>query len=234
VDGLLTRWFLGEHDLENTNAIRTRVEPGSRRIRGKAQGRLFWLAPGGSRPSEVARIEGLKGPDLAPHVYDELRRLAAAHMREQAAGHTLQPTALVSEAWLKLASHSDSRFEDRRSYLVLASRAMRQVLIDHARRKRSEKRGGQWKRLTLAGLEASGGDLDVDLLTLEDALSELERFNPDRVRLVELRFFGGLTETEASEVLGVSRREASRQWRAARAFLLTRLQAGDDDPGQTG
>jgi RNA polymerase sigma factor (TIGR02999 family) len=169
----------------------------------------------------------LKGPDLAPHVYDELRRLAAAQMRAQAAGHTLQPTALVSEAWMKLAANPDLLFEDRRAYLVLASRAMRQILIDHARGKGSQKRGGQWKRLTLAELDAPGSELDVDLLALEDALAELERLSPDRVRLVELRFFGGLTETEASEALGISRREASRQWRAARAFLKTRLEAGD-------
>jgi len=174
----------------------------------------------------------LKGPDLAPLVYDELRRLAAAQMRAQAAGHTLQPTALVSEAWLKLAAHPDLQFEDRRAYKVLASRAMRQVLIDHARGKRSQKRGGQWERLALADMEASGGEVDVDMLALEDALAELERMSPDRVRLVELRFFGGLTEAEASETLGISRREASRRWRAARAFLKTRLQANDDDPLQ--
>lgn len=172
----------------------------------------------------------LKGPDLAPHVYDELRRLAAAQLRGQAVGHTLQPTALVSEAWLMLAANPDLRFEDRRAYLVLASRAMRQILIDHARGKRRQKRGGNWKRLTLAGLEAPGGNMDVDLLTLNDALAELEQLSPSRVRLVELRFFGGLTETEASETLGISRRKASRQWRAARAFLLTRLRVGDDGP----
>ena len=187
---------------------------------------------------EVLESYLLKGPDLAPYVYDELRRLAAAQMRHQAAGHTLQPTALVSEAWLKLAAHPDLEFDDRRSYKVLASRAMRQVLIDHARGKRSQKRGGDWERLTLADLEAAGGGLDVDLIALEDALAELERIQPERVRLVELRFFGGLTETEAGEALGISRREASRQWRAARAFLLTRLQAGDEDgsdalPGAT-
>ena len=93
---------------------------------------------------------------------------------------------------------------------------MRQVLIDHARGKRRDKRGGNWRRVTLAALEASGGSLDVDLLALEDALSELAKLNADRVRLVELRFFGGLTETEAAAVLGISRREATRQSDLAR------------------
>ncbi len=175
-------------------------------------------------------IVALQNPDPAPHVYAELRRLAAAQMRAQSAGHTLQPTALVSEAWLKLAANPDLRFEDRRAYLVLASRVMRQILIDHARGKRRMKRGGGWQRLTLAGIEASGGDGDVELLTLNDALAELEELSPDRVRLVELRFFGGLTEMETCETLGISRRQASVQWRAARAFLRTRLSLGDDAP----
>ena len=159
-----------------------------------------------------------------PQVYDELRRLAASQLSLQASGHTLQPTALVNEAWLKLAANPDLVFEDRRAYLVLASRAMRQILIDHARGKLRDKRGGGWQRVTLAALETDPDALDVDLLSLDEALSELAKLNPDRVRLVELRFFGGLTETEAGEVLGISRREASRQWRAVRAWLRTRLE----------
>jgi RNA polymerase sigma-70 factor (ECF subfamily) len=165
----------------------------------------------------------MHGPDLAPHVYAELRRLAGAQLRSQADGHTLQPTALVNEAWMKLARHPDLHFDNRHAYLALASSAMRQVLVDHARGKLRDKRGGDWQRVTLASLEGSEGESDVDLLALEDALSELAKLNPDRVRLVELRFFGGLTESEAAEVLGISRREATRQWRAVRAWLHTRL-----------
>ena len=170
----------------------------------------------------------MKDSDHAPFVYDELKRLAAAQMRGQAAGHTLQPTALVSEAWMKLAAQPDLEFEDRRAYLILASKAMRQVLIDHARGKDAMKRGGRWNRLTLSEVDVPGRAFDVDLLGLDEALEELERLNPDRARLVELRFFGGLTETEAGEVLGISRREASRQWRSARAFLRARV--GDSEP----
>jgi len=165
--------------------------------------------------------------DPTPAVYDELRRLAGAQLRLQAAGHTLQPTALVNEAWMKLAANPELVFEDRRAYLVLASRAMRQVLIDHARGKQRDKRGGGWQRVTLGALESADESLHVDVLALHEALTELAKLNEDRVRLVELRFFGGLTETEAADVLGISRREASRQWRAVRAWLHTRLDETD-------
>ncbi|MFT7680429.1 MAG: RNA polymerase sigma-70 factor (ECF subfamily) [Planctomycetota bacterium] len=171
----------------------------------------------------------MDGPNLAPQVYEELRRIAAAQLRSQAVGHTLQPTALVNEAWMKLAANPDLQFEDRRAYLVLASRAMRQVLIDHARGKRRDKRGGNWRRVTLAALEVSEGSLDVDVLALEEALEELGELNAQRVQLVELKFFGGLTESEAAEVLGISRREATRQWRAVKAWLHTRLEAAGED-----
>ncbi len=169
---------------------------------------------------------------LLPRVYDELRRLATAQLRDQPAGHTLQPTALVNEAWMKLAGHDEMRFESRGQFLVLASRAMRQVLVDHARGKRRAKRGGGWRRVSLAETAEPAGPADVDLLALEEALTELTALNEERARLVELRFFGGLTETEAADTLGISRREASRQWRALRAWLWTRLRNPDEEaPG---
>lgn len=171
-------------------------------------------------------------PDLAPHVYDELRRLAAAQLRDQPVGHTLQPTALVNEAWVKLAANPDLRFDDRRAYLVLASRVMRQVLVDHARGKRRAKRGQGWRRVTLGALETPNGSIDVDLLALEEALEELAELKPDRVRLVELRFFGGLTEAEASEVLGISQRQVTRQWRTVKAWLRSRLGPSGDQGGE--
>jgi RNA polymerase sigma-70 factor (ECF subfamily) len=166
--------------------------------------------------------------ELVSQVYEELRKLAGGQLRMQVASHTLQPTALVNEAWLKLAANPDLRFENRHAFLALASRAMRQVLIDHARGKQRDKRGDGWQRVTLSGLDAPGGENDVDLLALDDALEELAQLNPERVRLIELRFFGGLTETEAGEALGISRREASRQWRSARAWLQIRLDAAAD------
>jgi len=170
----------------------------------------------------------MNAPDLVPLVYEELRRLAGAQLREQVPGHTLQPTALVNEAWLKLAANPDLRFENRHAFLALASRAMRQVLIDHARGKQREKRGGGWQRVTLSAVGAPGGEVDVDLIALDDALKELAKLSAERARLIELRFFGGLTVTEAGEVIGISRREASRQWRSARAWLQIRLDAAAD------
>jgi RNA polymerase sigma factor (TIGR02999 family) len=173
----------------------------------------------------------MDGPELVSQVYEELRKLAGGQLRMQGGSHTLQPTALVNEAWLKLAANPDLRFENRNAFLALASRAMRQVLIDHARGKQRDKRGDGWQRVTLSGLDAPEGEVDVDLLALDDALEELAKLSPERVRLIELRFFGGLTEAEAGDVLGISRREASRQWRAARAWLQIRLDAAAEDGG---
>ena len=104
----------------------------------------------------------MNGPDLDPRVYEELRRLAGAQLRGQAASHTLQPTALVNEAWLKLAGNADLKLEDRRDFLVLGSRAMRQVLIDHARGKQRDKRGGGWQRVTLSAVGTPEGELEID------------------------------------------------------------------------
>ena len=178
-------------------------------------------------PGDGAAREGEGLSDLLPRVHEELRRLAAARLRHQPGNHTLQPTALVNEAWMKLAKDPALRFESRREFLVLASRAMRQVLVDHARGKHRAKRGAGWERITLSELAAPRGADDVDLLMLESALDELATLNPDRVRLVELRFFGGLNETEAAEVLGISRHQAFRHWQATRAWLLTRLGGSD-------
>lgn len=157
-------------------------------------------------------------------VYDDVRRIAVAQMRKQPDAHTLQATALVNEAYLKLLGRSDLDVSNPRALLELLSRAMRQVLVDHARAKGTSKRGGGWQRITLsAATPASQAIHVVDILALEEALVELSALSPDNARLVELRFFGGLPEEQAAEVLGISRREASRRWRTVRAWLSSKL-----------
>ncbi|MEL6427986.1 MAG: ECF-type sigma factor [Planctomycetota bacterium] len=164
-------------------------------------------------------------------VVDELRRLAARAMAREDEGHTLQPTALVGEAWLKLFAGNPVEVEDRGHFMALAANAMRQVLVDHARAKRRVKRGGAWGRavgLELDALAAGDGAddaLDVDLLDLEDALVELAELSPRQARTVELRFFGGLDEDTIAGVLGVSTRTVRREWRFARAWLVKRIGA---------
>lgn len=163
---------------------------------------------------------------LLPKVYDELHGLAVAHFRGQPAGHTLQPTALVHEAYLKLAGPGVEA-TDRTHFFVLASRIMRQILVDHARAKGSAKRGGGLQRVTLSEAVSKSGERDVDLLALDDALDKLAAMEPERARLVELRFFGGLTSEEAGAILGMSRTDAARKWRMARAWLARELRSGD-------
>jgi RNA polymerase sigma factor (TIGR02999 family) len=162
--------------------------------------------------------------DLVPRVYTELRRLAAAQLRREAQGHTLTPTALVHEAYLKLTPASAAGARDRAHFLAIASRAMRQVLVDHARGRNAGKRGGGWARVTLAGGEAALATRDPDpaeLLALDDALATLE---PRQRQVVECRVFGGMTEAEIALALGVTERTVRRDWVKARAWLLDRMQ----------
>lgn len=156
-------------------------------------------------------------------VYAELRRLAARCLADERAGHTLQPTALVHEAYLELVGHEDLPVRDRHRFLALAATAMRRTLIDHARGKGRAKRGGGWQRLELeAALEpglAPGQDEPVDLEQLDRALEALRAHSEELARLVELRFFAGLSMGAVAEVLGVSERSAGRDWSFARAWL---------------
>lgn len=181
-------------------------------------------------PGEITRLLGrlaqgdrrAEGP-LLGLLMEELRRLAGAHMRGQAPGHTLQPTALLSEAWLRL--NGQGGFSSRAHFLGVASRAMRSVLVDHERRRRALKRpssAGQ-TQLEPEGLVLPVSDLQLDLLDLELALERLEAVDPPLARTVELLFHCGLSAAEAAEVLGVSSRTVERQWRAARALLHSLL-----------
>jgi RNA polymerase sigma factor (TIGR02999 family) len=161
---------------------------------------------------------------LMSAVYADLRRQAARHLRREAPGHTLQPTALVHETFIRLVGQPRVRFQNRVHFLAACSHVMRRVLVDHARRRKRLKRGGLLCRVELeAGPACGGGGQDLELLALHGALEDLQALDGEQARLVEMRFFGGLTNEEAAEALGVSPRTAKRSWRSARAFLLSRL-----------
>jgi RNA polymerase sigma factor (TIGR02999 family) len=156
-------------------------------------------------------------------VYDELRELAAQHLGRERGGHTLQPTALVHEVYLRLVQGDAVDWQGRAHFFGVSARAMRQVLIDHARRRRAEKRGGGWEQVTLQPELMGDGGQAVDLLDLHDALEKLSQMDERLGRLVELRFFGGLTLEETAQVLGVSLRKANKDWSVARVWLAREL-----------
>jgi RNA polymerase sigma factor (TIGR02999 family) len=159
---------------------------------------------------------------LLEAVYAELRKLAAAQMRRERAGHTLQPTALVNEAYLRLVD-GEVAWENRRHFFGAAAEAMRRVLVDHARRRDAEKRGGDLERVTLEGLEIPGDDHSLDLVELDDALAALTAHDARLGKLVELRFFTGLTIEQSAEIIGISLATAKRDWAYARAWLAERM-----------
>jgi len=153
-------------------------------------------------------------------VYAELRRVAEAQMRGQKKSHTLQPTALVNEAYLRMIGKDRApEFHDRSHFLATSARAMRSILVDHARARLALKAGGDRRRVPLHPDLVAGDAVDVDVLALHDALDRLENISPDRSRVVELRFFGGLTNEEIAEVLGLSDRTVYRMWEFARTWL---------------
>jgi RNA polymerase sigma factor (TIGR02999 family) len=162
------------------------------------------------------------GERLFPVVHAELRRVAARQLRRERRGHTLQPTALAHEAYLRLAGAEGLDCGSRGHFFALAARVMRQVLVDHARRRRAAKRGGFRVGLSDVELPAAGAR-DVDVLDVEQALAELARLDAEQARVVELRYFGGLTAEETAEVMGVSVRTIKREWQTARAWLQRRL-----------
>ena len=165
---------------------------------------------------------------LLDAAYDRLRELAADQLRHERPGHTLQPTALVHEAYLKLVGQADLRFSSRNQFFVLAARAMRSILVDHARTRNRAKRGGGLKRFSIDVVEPAGRERDsVDMLALDEALGELADLDDGQARLVELRFFAGMTAENAAEVLGISRSTTAQEWRLARAWLKRRLK-GDE------
>ncbi len=160
---------------------------------------------------------------LLPMVYDELRRLARSQLRRQPTGHTLQATALVHEAYLRLVGPTASRWESRAHFFAVSATAMRQVLSNHARRKKAAKRGSTWNRVCLSEIIDPAGEPDVDLMALDHALEKLATLDERQSRLVELRFFGGMTTKEIALVLGVSTSTIEKEWAMARAWLSAEL-----------
>jgi len=186
----------------------------------------------GSGQGEITRILGeMQRGDpnatdrLLPLVYDELRALAASYFVRQSAGHTLQPTALVHEAYLRLAGNESIEWQSRAHFMAVAARAMRQILINHARDKAAAKRGGDRQRVTLEQAVTPRIDdgREIDLLALDMALQNLARLSERQARIVELRFFGGLTIDETAHVLGVGTTTVEDDWRLARAWLARQL-----------
>jgi RNA polymerase sigma factor (TIGR02999 family) len=160
--------------------------------------------------------------ELLPIVYEELRALAASFFRDQKSGHTLQPTALVHEAYVKLVDQTIA-WSSRNQFFAVAAKAMRSILVDHARSKGREKRGGDWQRVSLSA-DPSGSDGDeLPVEAIDTALKRLADLDERKARLVELRFFGGLTLEEAADVLGLARSTAAEDWRMARAWLYDEL-----------
>jgi RNA polymerase sigma factor (TIGR02999 family) len=168
----------------------------------------------------IERGESKASEDLLPLVYDELRRLAAARMAQEAAGQTLQPTALVHEAWLQLVGAGERSWQNRAHFFGAAADAMRRILIDKARRKSRLKRGAGQVRLDIDELELAETTPDDNVLLINEALEKLEREDPEQARVVVLKFFGGLTNQEVAENLGVSQRTVERQWACAKARLF--------------
>jgi len=160
---------------------------------------------------------------MLPLVYDELRRLARRHLRGEAAGHTLQATALTHEAFCRLVDLRRVRWRDRRHFFAMASRLMRRILVDHARRQRAAKRGGPRRPLSLDQAAELSAEPHPELLALDAALEELETLDPRQSRIVEMRFFGGFKIDEVSEVLGVSPATVRRDWTVAKAWLRREL-----------
>ena len=167
---------------------------------------------------------------LWPLVYDELRALAGSRFRNQPAGHTLQPTALVHEAYVRLAGRADIQWESRAHFMAVAARAMRQILMNHARDKAAAKRGGHHQRITLDEAVTPVADRtgELDLISLDEALTSLGALSDRQGRVVELRFFGGLTIAETAHVLGVGTTTVEDDWHLAKAWLARELRTGDE------
>jgi RNA polymerase sigma-70 factor (ECF subfamily) len=161
---------------------------------------------------------------LLPLVYQELRRLAASYLRRERPGQTLQPTALVNEAYLRLAKDRPDRWQNRAHFCAIAAHSMRQILIERARARGAQKRGGVRARVTLDEALVAGGDRSIDFVALDEALERLAGLDPDQARLVELRFFGGLTIEETAEAMEICPATVKRHWTIARAWLARELE----------
>lgn len=163
---------------------------------------------------------------LLPLVYEELHRQAIRFFRREREGHTLQPTALVNEVYLRLIDQQEVTWQNRAQFFGIAAQMMRRILVSHARGREAQKRGGTAQPITLEEDLVAAPQRDVNLLVLDDALTRLETMDPDKSRMVELRFFSGLSVEETAEVMGVSPRTIDRQWQTAKAWLHREISAG--------
>jgi len=185
--------------------------------------------PGGSDNSITALLAELSAGNrdvesrLIPQVYGELRRLAAHYMRSERGNHTLQPTALVNEAYTRLVQQPQIPWQNRAHFFATASHLMRHILVDHARTRRAGKRGGLQRQVTLDDALLPSSERTMDVLILDEALENLAQFDPRQARIVELHFFGGLTFAEIALVLKVTERTVKRDWSMARAWLKGEL-----------
>lgn len=163
---------------------------------------------------------------MLPLVYDELHQLAAQYLGRERPDHTLQPTALVNEAYLRLINQRNVDWRNRAQFLGVAAHMMRRILVNHARDRGAAKRPGSRERVSLSLVEISSGAPEVDMVVLQDALERLARLDDRKAKVVELRFFGGLTMDEIAEVLAVSRATVEREWSFARAWLYDAIEGG--------
>jgi RNA polymerase sigma factor (TIGR02999 family) len=164
---------------------------------------------------------------LLPAVYDELRRLASNYLRRERVGHTLQPTALVHEAYIRLVDQTRVEWQNRAHFFGVAAQMMRRILVDHARAQAADKRGGDAQKLSLDENIDVSAMRPSELVALDEALERLAQLDPQKSRLVELRFFGGLSVEETAEVLGVSAPTVKRQWRMAKAWLYGQVKPSE-------
>ncbi|HSO75207.1 MAG TPA: sigma-70 family RNA polymerase sigma factor [Blastocatellia bacterium] len=186
-----------------------------------------------SSPSDVTQLlldwsNGDKAAldKLVPVVYEELRRLASSYMRHERSGHTLQTSALVNEAYMRLVDYRQMQWQSRAHFFAVAAQAMRRVLVDHARKQRFAKRGGGAVKVSLDESLAVSQKQAADLIALDDALTDLEAIDPRKSRIVELRYIGGLNIEETAEVLDISPATVQREWRAAKAWLYRAIKEG--------
>lgn len=177
-----------------------------------------WLVA--SREGDPVALE-----KLLPLVYDELHRRAMQFFSRERSGHTLQPTALVNEVYLRLVSQREASWQNRAQFFAIAAQMMRRILVSHARARQAAKRGGTEQRITLTEDVAAGPQRDVNLLALDEALKKLEAIDLEKSRMVELRFFTGLSVAETAQVMGVSPRTIDRQWQTAKAWLFREITA---------
>ena len=174
----------------------------------------------------VAEGDSKASNELMSLVYEELRRIARSKMAAESSGSTLQATALVHEAWLRLGGDDQPTWENRRHFFFSAAEAMRRILIDRARRRAAGRHGGGQKRIELEGAEIAGGDVDDRVLAVDEALGRLALIDPKKAELVRLRYFAGMQLKDAAKVLGISVATATRSWAYSRAWLIREVTAG--------